>query len=344
MIGSIGQNFLSVDDFVLPLTLGTIIILYTIVGVRSVSYVNIVLMLLFFVAMTWMMHIFVSRAGGVKAIWEGVPAVNKMLFRHPKFLWKASSSFFFALVFVGTRIPLILQSMLMLRKKREIRKIGGIVSVVYLVTCMLFLFMGFAVLALKTSANSQEHYRYFFVLFRKLFYRNLLLQSLFLAGFLAVLCASLSAHLHMIGVVVVHDIFSNVKPPRKAFYARIITFLVQKISFILFIAIFSTYFYYRWQRWQSAICILLFAMVILPLLLGLLGVKSDGHSWAALCGAYLMVKAICFVSGWHHYSSSILSIFVGILSYFITHLIIHGEVAMVDWEKDIALRGSSDPK
>ena len=147
-LAKVTEYLLSTPSRMSIIFLGGIIIVYSAWGgARSVSYTDVMQIILGFVAISWVMHSLVQQVGGVGVIFSGISKEKLSITQHPAFFATLKEYTFFRLIPVYMLTPPIIQRMLMTREKRQVRKMWYTTSIMYLAMLLIIGFVGLCLAA-----------------------------------------------------------------------------------------------------------------------------------------------------------------------------------------------------
>ena len=328
-LAKVTEYLLSTPSRMSIVFLGGIIIAYSAWGgARSVSYTDVIQVILGFIAISWVMHSVVQKVGGIGVIFAGLPKEKLQITQHPAFFFKLKAYTFYRIIPVYMLTPPIIQRMLMTRDKRQVRKMWYTTSIMYLAVLVS---IGFVGICLATEGGSLDIEKgeisgLFMRTVKALFAAHPQILDLLFLGLLAIGFSTIDSFLHAMGILAVRDILSPVREllnfqplsdRAQVVYAKLAVVFLGAIS--LGIAFFMGSHVLNLIVIQSSIMV--YALLIIPLIIGIVGIKTDPISWLGFALVYVASIGALTVSGWGIYDIFLVSLVLGTLAYFLTHLI-----------------------
>ena len=302
--------------------------------------------------LSWLAQTAIHRVVGGQVLFKTLSERHpeKLVFLgHPKFVYKIKSAIYWSLFcLAGVFDPPVLQRMLMSQDKRQVRRVWYISAIFYTIIVCMVVLIGLAIVAgegsdgifdraeyLKqftkrinsqiTAATFEDLVPY---LVKRLFERTWALDCMFV-GIVGVLLSTIDSYLHGVGVLFVQDIvvpvrawcgFKALRPNRKGTYARMWVAVIGIFALIVGCIQGSADSWFNDSLYEFPY--LTYVLVIIPLILGIIGIKTDKVAWISFCSVYLLVMGgFRWGMGVHKYDSFIMAVLLGVVAFFVTHMI-----------------------
>lgn len=302
------------------------VLLYSVWGdMRSVSYTDTLQVMIALVVLMFTAQSLVQMVGGGGALLSSLPEEKLRFVGHPIFYYKIKSIFFWGLFPTFILTPPIVQRMLLAQNKRQVRKMWYVGALLYGLIRLLIMLIGLsAIIGAKKLGLDGSSKELLPRIIKELFTGQGTMKDLMCIGLLGVLLSTMDSYLHAIGVVMVQDIMIPLRrvigkralsPQRKATYARIGVGLVGIISIMM--GFFGKIEFEDIAMHRMAV--LLFNLVLIPFLIGLVGVKTSTASWVNFCIGYLFSIGLFYIWGRDVYACFLVGVMVGLIAFFLTH-------------------------
>ena len=346
-IGSVSAYLLGIDSAFSILCFGSLFVLYSVRGgMRAVSYTDILQVIIMLLVFSWVAKTALERVGGLSeiakylAVHEADQRPDVLFFVKRLSFWDMSCAFCLTLP--------IFQRMLMIANKRQARKMWYMSASFYALFIFMMILISLAGLMLlrepitKGLAQGQEveavYMDFCLRLIKNLFQHNPLLMDFIFIGILGMLLSTADSFLHALGISILHDILEPLhtllrgKPfllKRKSMYAR----LVVALSGLLALGMGAWQGFILWDMNTQTYVVLLSEVVLVPLLIGILGVKTHRFSFFSFVVVYLTSLVALDWAGWDYYDYFGISLLYGVIAYFIAHLAIYKGFAILTRSK-----------
>lgn len=151
-------------------------------------------------------------------------------------------------------------------------------------------------------------------------------------SFLGILFSTIDSFLHAGGVLFVQDIFIPLRRKfgfvpitsyQKATYARFSIAFLGCVAIVIGLmqsagswrndVLFGLYFW-------------LYTLLIIPLIIGVVGIKTNKSSWVSFCVVYLGINTYLRRMGLHKYDSFLISVPMGLVAFFLLHIYCNGGI------------------
>ena len=326
-IGMVTTSFFGVSPSAAILFFGLIITLYSCWGgIRSVSYTDVLQIILGLLALIIICQIVLLKVGGIHHAWQYLPAKKVGIYHQLK------SVSFWGLYPWFLTAPII-HRMLMVQDKRQVRHMWYISAFIYaMVSCMIILIglcvgVGVGRDIFHIPLGSGEGV--LFNLVQAIFGSQPWMLSFIFIGFLGTLLSTVDSYLHAIGILIVQDLVEpilKIDRSKKTTYARILIVAVGILSIIMALQIDGASLI---NDLIYIICVFLSGVIIIPAIFGIVGVKPDVFSWVSFSVAYLIGLYGLQSLGWYKYDCFWISMSLAIITFFITHYIKNGGFAFL---------------
>ncbi len=331
-ISGVINCFLKVPAAYTIIGLGLLVILYSASGgMRSVSYTDVLQVMAILLTASWVVHTVFQKLGGIQAVVAQLPDEKMKFISHPKLMYKLKSAAFWRFIPVFMLTPPVMQRMLVVQNKRQVRDMWYVSAFLYSLIATMLICIGLGAIVgdaeFKLHGDSHELLPR---LMKNLFENQTWTLQLLSLGLIAVALSTMDSYLHAIGITVVQDIlaplsnlFSTKSGARKkTLYARIGIICIG--LFATFMAFVQGSVFFNREAFQF--CVIIYALIIIPLIIGVLGIKTDKASWLSFC----LVYAVSVVSfkwlQWHNYDIFLVALPLAILAYFATHIYLNGGI------------------
>ncbi|MEM7361668.1 MAG: ATP-binding protein [Bacteroidota bacterium] len=307
-----------------------VIILYSIWGgMRSVSYTDVPQVIVTLSVLLFITQTLIQKVGGISVLLSKLPT-EKMLFSgSPYFGHKLASLVFWGIFPTFLLTPPTVQRMLIVHDKRLVRRMWYASAVLYGLIRFLIVLIGLCALVdqdkLKLGGHGKELLPR---LIGVLFMGQDTVQELIFIGFLGILLSTMSSYLHVMSVIMVQDIIVPVRkffykkalhPQSKAVYARIGVGVMGCMAILIGFYSEPTLEDVQMHRWA----VLFFNIVLVPLLIGLFGIKTDVIYWVGFCVVYLATGVFSYAWGADIYISFFIGMFLGCITFFLVHYLVN---------------------
>ena len=298
---------------------------------RSVSYTDVLQAIGALVIFGLLTRAVLGKVGGITGIVQALQANDpgKLdFFKHPKYLYKVKSVSFFGLsgTFLFT-LP-ITQRMLISQDKRQVRKMWYTSAFLYALICLMTFLIGLGALAGRSQFGIEKVSDDLLLdLIRYLYEKSPIMIDVAFICLLGILISTMDSYLHAVGVSLIKDVVEPVGKLLKmdaiaslsshTISARIGVFLVGSIA--TWIGILRQDSLANRNLYIHAV--VFSGILIIPMLIGILGVKTDANSWYSYCMAYIGTTVTLRWLKWHEYDTFLVAVPAGLLAYFLTHII-----------------------
>ena len=327
-IGSISAYILGVDARAAILFFGGMVVVYSVWGgMRAVSYTDVLQGICAILVFGWIAHVMVQKVGGMQMLVRKLPMEKKALFGHPGFLMKVKGSIFWGLFPALTLTPPIIQRMLMSHDKRQVRKMWYAGASLYGLISFAVTLIGLCFIAGAVPLGKGRVSEILPRSILRLFGGERMVADLVFVALLGVLLSTADSYLHALSITFVQDILGSVRvffkkralsSRRKRLYARASMLVVGGWAIVLGllgdIDVVSEMLY--------TYTVLASSLILVPLLIGIVGVKTDKVSWIVFSTVYVGgLGTLKFAGGWHLFDQFLLVLPIATVAYFISHFI-----------------------
>ncbi|MEM7173788.1 MAG: ATP-binding protein, partial [Bacteroidota bacterium] len=306
-----------------------LIVLYTsLSGMRGIAYTDVIqffCMLAVFILFAWLL---IYKIGGLQVLLQQLPPEKLAISNHPTFRRRIGEGIAYGIFAVYLFSPALVHRMLMQQDKRRVKNMFLASGFIFATLRVILMLLGFAAVVYFNNIASAElklgavqSKNMFAYLGSTLFADNELIQVLVFAALLFVLASTIDSYLHAAGIALVHDIFKPFFDRKKSVmnevkWARWVTFLIGVISILVGFAakdLLTTILgYYH--------AMLLLSAIVIPLVIGILGIKTDTISFLVFCILFgLMWFTLTYFTTLDRYVVYSISISTATLAFFISH-------------------------
>ncbi|MEM7173947.1 MAG: ATP-binding protein [Bacteroidota bacterium] len=279
VIGHIGVNVLGLSDVQVIVGIGLIIVLYTsLSGMRGVAYTDVWQFIVMTGTFLVIAGVLLTKVNGLKMLFAQIPSEKlKNVFSSQRtlkaFFWYLLPTYFLA--------PPILMRMLMIEDKRKVKNMFFATAGIYAVVNLILTVIGFsAVVYFSNNASFSEvtlpHEASGFIgyIIKDLFHSNKVVYLLMAIGLLFLLASTIDSYLHATGIALVHDVIKPLCDRRNIVINEIrcskwATFCIGILSIVICFTELDLVGRF------SGDTIFLFNLILVPLILGIIGFKTD---------------------------------------------------------------------
>ena len=327
-IGEIGILLLGWSPKMTIYCFGSILLLYSIWGgIKPISYTDVLQMIGLFITLTLVVHLLLGSLGGMQNVFRNISPQKMALLKHPRFFYKVKSGIFWMLFPTWLLSPPIVQRMLIAQNKRQVRTMFYVSGFLYFIIGCMLVSIGLGAIFIHENlglngTSGSLLLKMILLLFRE----NELLLKITGISLIGVLMATVDSYLHAVGVMIVHDIVDPIRQLRKKERISSMTKVMQTRIIVCLIGITSILA----STWKASelenkdiytYIVLISAMIIIPMIIGIVGIKTDKVSWINFCGIYILTFMGLKWLDWHLYDRFLVSLPSATCAYFLTHLI-----------------------
>ncbi|MEM7361567.1 MAG: ATP-binding protein [Bacteroidota bacterium] len=366
-IGMLSRGLFNMSFFSAVLFFGIVVVLYsTLGGMRAVSYTDVLQFVMVLIVLLWLAQKSVSEVGGIKQLFQRISeehTVKLAFLDHPHFSMQVKAWLYYNLLsFSLVMSPPLVHRMLIVRDKSKIRRVWYTNIFIYGVIIFMISIVGFvSLLKLKGAEEGQVvKYNVLGHMIEKLFKNNPRLMDAISLGVIGILISTVDSYLHTIGIVLVKGF---IEPLKKLFghkqlgerkqlkYAKLGIALIGLLAVIIGTQVEKESARLI-QRALFRPMVALQVIVMIPFILGVMGLKTDKKSFLAFGVAYLSaLYGQKFLLGWSKatqhrvdYDYFLVAIPIGLLAYFMTHIYINGGIATAERGKNYMAMGLWQPE
>ena len=296
-------------------------------GMHSMRYTNVIQMGVGITVLVVLTIGVINIIGGFTHIIPYVKGESAGLKENPDLLSYLKRKWIAAPLYTLIWAVPVFQRLSLVKETKKARKVWYLSNVLYITVSLLISLIGFSILVIADRGHLPVSLgeMHIFMLIKFLFYKQTIALKVIYIGFLGILLSSLDTYLHVAGVVLVHDV---IKPCRNFFsrkelkdedqllWTRLGT-LFLCLLFMLMTLIPEYNFYFNLHRVLCAAA----TTIIVPLLIAMLGLKTNMSSWMSFCAANLVSIVTLYFIAWNQFSVFFSSLIVGVIAYLIAHVI-----------------------
>ena len=347
ILGKIASIVLEVDFRIAILFFCGLVVLYsTWGGLRSVSYTDVIQLIALLFLFGFVTFSVLAKIGGVSVLLEKIQSgeldQKLRILTYPGLAFRVKVAIMWGLPFSLMLTPPIVHRMLVTQDKREVKKMWYTGAFILTAVIISPLFIAFSLLVGRDSIGLSAEKNILACLVKVLFSGQPILFSVMFIGMISVALSTIDSYLHTAGIILVEDLIEPIrlylgkyaiKQKKKVFYAKVGIALLGICAIILGIQFEDSVT--GITRRVLAPALTIYISVNIPLLLGILGLKTDRYSLVAFLCTFFGTFSILNFIGWRedllnsahilaHYF--VLAAALALVAYFCTHLYINGGI------------------
>jgi SSS family solute:Na+ symporter len=204
-IGEAGKHLLQLPAGQTILVVGVLVVLYTALsGMRGVAYTDVLQFICMIAVLVLTTHTLINRIGGLEALFQQLPAEKLSFNNQATTIWgRLKSGLFWAIFPTYLFSPPIVQRMLMVSDKRQVKWMFLSGGIIYAVIRLMLMLVGLGAIVLFNSApeylaeaeNTQPTESLFSYIGSILFASNKTLLSFLFVGLLCVMISTMDSFL-----------------------------------------------------------------------------------------------------------------------------------------------------
>ncbi len=327
VVGNIMEAFLPISTSKAKIILGTVIILYSMLGgMRAVAITDILQFFVLTISLLFLTNVIIFKVDGIENLLAKGAFLNFSA-------TKLKSNFFWGLLpFLTLTLPTI-QRMLMIKDRKQAQYMFVTGMSLYGVLRILLMLIGIGAIVYgkdnEVDVSSIDPLVYFTKLF---FAPNTLLRAFLLIGFLCVLMSTIDSYLHSGGISLAQELFDLLKTKKKQVW--MIRFCLGIIGVLaISLALLKDDIHGGYYSYYTAMHVN--PIVVVPFILGVLGIKTDSHSFWVFVSSYILsVVSIFFFFSTDKYTPLLISLGVSLLAFFISHYHVHNGFVTINREEN----------
>lgn len=337
-IGTISSILLNIDFSTSVLFFGGLVVVYSVFGgMRAVSYTDVLQMVAVLLVFSWVAQKAVFQVGGLTSLFGKLSLQDPKkvaFFSHPNFYFNLKLAVFWAFPFSPRVVePPIVQRMLMVHNKKEVRKMWYISALL-----LGLIFIGSALIAFAACINEEGlgvvgGHNVLPNMINTLFKDHYWVRDMMFVGLIGMLLSTMDSYLHTMSISFVEDVIGPLRSwweyrplaeGSKVRYARIGIVLTGVLSIWLGLQVEGTFSTIAIKLRVPAM--LLHVIVTVPLIIGIIGLKTDRASWISFCIMYLGTVGMLSRKGWGIYDFYLVAMPLGLVAFFIAHILQNGGI------------------
>ena len=306
------------------------------------SYTDVLQIICALITFGFITQALLQKVGGISPLFENLSMnhADKLDFlQHPKLFHKIKSVSFWGLSLTYVLNPPITQRMLVTENKRQVRKMWYTSAFLCGIIALMVVLIGLSAVVYKVPFDSTANKENLLLdAVKKLFAGHTWILDCLFLGFLAILLSTIDSFLHALGISLVQDVLvpirvllgkKDINSHEKAFFSKVGVALVG--GAVLFTGAMKNISLPSVLLQQYGF--LAFGTVTVPLIIGVLGIKTDRATWVSFCTVYLSSLGILQWYGWGTYERYLIATPLGTIAYFITHLYINKGIVILSRSK-----------
>ncbi len=344
VIGRICRIFFGgLSTEVLTFLIGINIVKYTSSGMRGVAYTNVLQFVLMVSVLSILTFILLFHVGGLKKLIYNLPQEKKVLFTFNNKIYELKRCIFWSLSPTYLFAPPVMQRMLMVKSKKQARYMFFTSMLVYSILLTLFIIIGLGgILYSKFNESSYIHHvnhlNFIFYLWSYIFKGSYLPNILIFIVAIVVMSSTGASFLHTAGLSLIHDMVSPILN-KKNIEINEVRWTIFSTFLIGIISIFSSVIGIKTTRLfcVNNIYRIIFVihLTLFPLIVGIMGVKTDKKSFIAFISGYITTVILTKgVLSLDLYTPLYISLLVGITCFFASHIYQNRGFVMIDRSQD----------
>ncbi|MEM7362102.1 MAG: ATP-binding protein, partial [Bacteroidota bacterium] len=338
-IGKVSNVIFEIDPSLAIFIFGIIIVIYSAWGgMRAITYTDVLQLMMCFFVLTLICGMLIQRIGGIQEILNAPPKKLSIL-SNPNFYFKLKIISFWVIFPTFLLTPPIFQRMLITQDKRKVRSLWYVSAFFYAVISIYTVLIGIGSYVGREELGLDTRINLLPRLAKSLFGEQGLAISFVFVGMIAILISTIDSFFHAMGVSIMHDLVD----PIAQFFGKKSLKVEKKLLYTKFAIISVGCLCIAMALWDSSglltnlkyysYAVFLYAIVLVPLIFGILGFKTDQVSLITCCITYAISIFIFYSLGWGKDSYFLPSIFLATLTYFITHIYINKGIATLTRSK-----------
>ncbi|MEM7173935.1 MAG: sodium:solute symporter family protein, partial [Bacteroidota bacterium] len=328
----------------LILSIILLMVLYTTLGgMRAVAHTDVLQLIVGTLMLCGFASVLIYHVGGLKALFQQIPAERVIDYSHTSWWEIIRSALFVGGTFTAVCRPPVVTRMLVPARKEQVKNMFFVGSFIYLMLFIIITLMSLAAVVycqrnggmLEQEVLGARHLIGHMA--RIVFEHNQLAQVLMFVGVLFVILSTMDSFLQAAGLAVVHDVIRPLwhKSKRGAIdevrWSKVATLcigIIAVINSVIYMNLPYTagdhqpVFYY--------LGVLVYSSVVLPMLIGILGLKTDKRSFWTFFVVFVTGTTMGkFFTSIHEYTVSLLSLGFATIMFFVSHVLINHGVRKV---------------
>ena len=286
-------------------------------GVKSVAITDVLQFSLLIVVIPLIAKIGVNHVGGLSKLWDKIPAAKLEIFGHEQFTYYVTMFLIWTICPVFSLSPPSMQRMLMARDKRQASRMFIITGLFVIPFQLIVAIIGFSVLISYPTINANTALPH---MVNELF--PIGTKGLAVVGLLAVIMSTADSYLNSGGLLLSHDVIKPILNKSKVVSNELQ--VVQFTTFLLGIgAIFIGLLAENLVKLIFYASSLFGAIVMIPLVVGILGVKAEAKSFfiAMFVTLVTFILSVILLAVKQQYLALLFAIIANSVTFFSVHFI-----------------------
>ena len=301
-IGALSKDLLGIDFTTAVLFFGGIVVLYsTLGGMRAVSYTDVFQLITILLVFFWMAQKAMFKSGGIAELIRAAAsdAPEKLsILDHPDLPMRIRAQVYWT--FATVMSPPVMHRMLMVHDKSSVSKMWYTTPFIYgAVMAMMILIALFGIVHYKALKLVEGHTLLAHTL-QDLFSGQPWVIDTISIGMIGILLSTMDSFLHTLGITLVEDIIKPMKnllghkdltEHKQMQYAKILIFVTGVLAIFIGSQVEGIGPLSIGHK-LIVPAIVLQGLVSIPLIIGVMGLKTDKHSFLSFAITYLSVFSI----------------------------------------------------
>ncbi|MEM7361840.1 MAG: ATP-binding protein [Bacteroidota bacterium] len=363
-IGIISEKLLGMPFIMGVVFFGMMVVLYsTLGGIRSVSYTDVLQLVLLLFVLFWVVQKIMAQSGGIAPLVRQVEFQypDKLaIFSHPDF-WLLTRLIlgYFLLSFYIFMSPPLVHRMLMVRDKNSVSHTWYTSALVYAIIFTMFMMVGLFGMTKNEAWALAKNKNVFINLIKNLFEKHPRTVELIALSIIGILLSTMDSLLHTMGITAVKDVLEPIQnllgkkglnERNQVNYSKITVLIIGIVTIAIGSKIEHTSARYI-RRVLLKPMKSLQVIVTIPFILGVIGLKTDKRSFISFIASYLSIfYAQKLFFPWRaalkHRADVdyfLIALPLGLLAYFLTHIYVNGGIATVKRGKNYTAHTTLKP-
>ena len=257
---------------------------------RSVAYTDVLQFILVVLVLSIITNVLVYKIGGLPNLFQRLPAEKLAILSYPNLSRRIIANIFWGVFPTFTLTPPIIQRMLMVQDKRQVKKMFFAGAAIYSVVILMLVVIGLGAVSyfknlpaqLAGAKNAESLIAY---VGKELFSGNDLMKLFLFIGLMFVLLSTMDSYLHTAGVSLVHDVIKPFCDKRKVMidettWSRVATLLIGSLT--CWLAYSKGEWLGKSTIYAYMYAVLVSGMTLMPLIFGILGVKAKQDFFSSI--------------------------------------------------------------
>ena len=329
-IGMVSEKLLDIDGRIAVIAFALLVIVYSFFGgMRVVSYTDVIQIIASFFVFIWLSNRILHQLGGYGIFYKKLVELHPdkcAILGHWDIVHRVKSAIFWGLSFTMLITMPTVQRMLITQNKRTVRSMWYISGSLYGLICLLLILIGLGCVVGQEIFGFKKGSEDIILSLVSQFAENRIwIIDVMFVGILGILLSTIDSYMHAMGTSLVHDIIEplGLLPAKhmgsKQAYARLGVLVLGCLSLYISLTQGVSMSNLPLGRYS----ILISSMIVFPLMIGLLGIKSNGYSLLSFCLVYVASYMLFSYLGYYMYDAFLIAMPLAFIAYFVPHIVIN---------------------